>query len=131
MHILEFHFHIYFEGREKEALELWSLIKRKSTFFTAIPLRMNREAVGPHPVPSYEVWVPQESFAAFYSFILQHRGNLTVFIHPLTRNELLDHTDRATFIGKPYELHLARLSVELDHLPLQYPELGLGYSART
>jgi hypothetical protein len=34
-------------------------------------------------------------------------------------------------MGKPVPLDLTKLSEKLDHTPIQYPELRLGYSAPT
>ncbi|KAJ3362319.1 Splicing factor 3B subunit 3 [Kappamyces sp. JEL0680] len=130
--IKEFHFHVYFDShQEKEALALADAVneKRRHGDFEAVLLRINHQPVGPHPTGSYEVWVPKEYFSAAYSFFLLNRGSLSVLVHPLTQWEMLDHTDRATFLGRPYELRLEALSEYIDHVPLQYPELGLGYSA--
>ena len=82
------------------------------------------------PTTSYEVWVPRESFAAAFSWFTLHRGNLSVLVHPLTRHELLDHTERAVWMGDSVPLDLSQLSPLLDHVPLQYLELGLGYSLK-
>ncbi|CAE7144846.1 unnamed protein product [Rhizoctonia solani] len=57
--------------------------------FVAVPLhRVNSAPIGPHPVGSYEIWVPSESFASVYSYLCQHRGDLSILIHPLTREEV-------------------------------------------
>ena len=49
--------------------------------------------------------------------------------YPLTQYEVLDHSDRSAWMGKPVPLDLTRLPEYVDKVPLQYPELGLGYSA--
>ena len=71
--------------------------------------------------------MPREYFAAYYSFIVANRGDLTIYMHPLGGNRLDDHAIHAFFLGEHYPLDL---SVLLENeQPLQYPELGLGYSA--
>ena len=77
--------------------------------------------------------VPIEYFNQFYSFILFHRPEqISVFIHPLTKMEIMDHTVRACIIGDQSwlsKLDLGALQDELAEIPVQYPELKLGYSA--
>jgi DOPA 4,5-dioxygenase len=134
--IKEFHFHVYWfindQQTKRQAEDLRNEIIRlnRSKYFVAIPLdTVNYEPRGPHPIGSYEVWVPQEYFAKVYSWFLLHRpSNISVLLHPLTRHELLDHTERAVFLGSSIPLKLDALSSQLDKVPAQYPELGLGYS---
>ncbi|KAJ3251032.1 hypothetical protein HK103_002928 [Boothiomyces macroporosus] len=127
--IKEFHFHTYWFLHDKKtqdkAEELFYKIQ-KSRF--GKPLRLNYEPVGPHPIGSFETWVPIEYFAEAYSFFLLNRGELSVLLHPLTREEQRDHTERAVWLGKPIPLKVDVLPVLSDTEPRQYPELGLGYS---
>lgn len=81
--VKEYHFHIYFltasASQRAHALTLRErlLVARSQGEFVAVPLyRVNETAIGPHPVGSYEVWVPEESFAAVFSFLCQERGEL-------------------------------------------------------
>eukprot|EP01120_Amphizonella_sp_Union-15-10_P017005 TRINITY_DN929_c0_g1_i1.p1 TRINITY_DN929_c0_g1~~TRINITY_DN929_c0_g1_i1.p1 ORF type:complete len:170 (+),score=12.90 TRINITY_DN929_c0_g1_i1:70-579(+) len=87
---------------------------------------------GPHPCGSFEVWVPFEHYAAALSWFTLNRGELTILIHPLTRHEYDDHSCRALWLGPKYRLNLSVFQPRvLPAIPLQYPELRLGYSART
>ena len=52
-------------------------------------------------------------------------NNRVIFI-----SQVRDHSERAAWMGTPVPLDLSKLSVELDELPRQYPDLGLGYSAK-
>lgn len=79
---------------------------RRDGAFVAIPLwGVNEYPVGPHPVGSYEIWCPSESFVNVFSYLCQHHGDLryvfrtvsyytevftvpSVLIHPLTREEV-------------------------------------------
>lgn len=97
---------------------------------SAIP-PINHEPIGPHPVGSFEVWTPFESMAAVLSFVMLHRGETTVLLHPLTRHCVEDHSGRAMWLGPPFRIDLTVLEhddPECDRP--QYPELGLGYSAK-
>ena len=43
----------------------------------AVPLfRVNNGPMGPHPAGSYEIWVPDSSFAGVYSYLTLNRGDL-------------------------------------------------------
>lgn len=64
-----------------------------------------------------------------YQWFVLNRGPLSVLIHPLTINEVLDHTERAVWMGNPLPLNIDSLQHTLDRVPLQYPHLKLGYSA--
>ncbi|KAJ3118148.1 hypothetical protein HDU96_003677 [Phlyctochytrium bullatum] len=136
--IKEFHFHIYWLTKDatakKAAMDLRQEVIRlnDAKFFVAVPLfRVNEEPMGPHPVGSYEVWVPTEYFARVYQWLARHRPqNVSILIHPLSKEQLLDHTDRVAFLGQSMPLYTEALQPPvLDDYPLQYPELGLGYSA--
>ncbi|RUS29214.1 DOPA-like domain-containing protein [Jimgerdemannia flammicorona] len=134
--IKEFHFHVYFfqnnEENRKSAEELREKILKlvDKGFFHIVPLwRINQQPIGPHTIGSYEVWAPKEHFSRAYSWFLLHRGVHSVLIHPLTREARRDHHERAAWLGTPVPLDLSQLPVFTIELPLQYPELKLGYSA--
>ncbi|KAK0240716.1 DOPA-like domain-containing protein [Armillaria nabsnona] len=130
--------HIYFHQtnatEQHFALELRDAVLRlcRDGAFVAVPLfRVNTEANGPHPVGSYEIWVPVESFASVFSFIVKNHGKLSVLIHPLTKDEVLtrDHEQRTAWIGPPFPLDLSWVVEKMDLVPLQYPTLEMGYSS--
>ncbi len=52
---------------------------------------------------------------------------LSVLIHPLTANQRQDHDNRAGWLGTPWPIYLEALPPQGD-IPLQYSELGLGWS---
>ncbi|KAG9001592.1 hypothetical protein FRB93_012018 [Tulasnella sp. JGI-2019a] len=113
--VKEWHFHIYFlqnDAKAKQAaLDLRAAVLRlrRDGAFIAVPLfRVNDGPMGPHPIGSYEIWCPMESFASVYSYLALNRGDLrlvslyawlnmrglmtivkfSIFIHPLTRDEV-------------------------------------------
>ncbi|EGN96367.1 hypothetical protein SERLA73DRAFT_141758 [Serpula lacrymans var. lacrymans S7.3] len=134
--IQEWHFHIYFHQRNAAehhaALELRDAVLRlrRDGAFVAVPLfRVNTDPIGPHPVGSYEIWVPASSFASVFSYLCLNRGELSILVHPLTREERTDHELRRAWIGPSYPLDLSNLRRKTDEVPLQYPSLKLGYSS--
>ncbi|KZT03468.1 uncharacterized protein LAESUDRAFT_814578 [Laetiporus sulphureus 93-53] len=134
--IKEWHFHIYFHQRNADehhaALELRDAVLRlrRDGAFIAVPLfRVNTDPIGPHPVGSYEIWCPSESFASVFSYLCMNRGNLSVLVHPLTRDQRKDHEFRNAWIGPSFPLDLSTLPIRSDEIPLQYPSLKLGHSS--
>lgn len=134
--IKEFHFHIYWfqnnPASQASAVRLRDRILElaKQGFFQVVPLKtINTSPRGPHPIGSYEVWCAREDFARCYSWFVLNRGQHSILIHPLTKEEVADHSSRATWLGTPVPLDYSNLTPHLDHIPSQYPELGLGYNA--
>ncbi|KAK0109447.1 hypothetical protein ONS95_002141 [Cadophora gregata] len=130
----EWHFHIYFliqspvETAAALALRDAVLRLRRDGAFVAVPLlRVNKYPIGPHPAGSYEIWVPDTSFSDVYFYLASNRGNLSILIHPLTSDQRRDHDSRAGWLGKPWPIYLDVLPRD-GPVPLQYPELGLGFS---
>ena len=113
---------------------------------TTFPVNMHPQ--GPHPIGSFETWVPKEYLAPVMSFFMIHRQydffcrspftsdehkhkyfhrELSIFFHPLSSNAVEDHIGRSAFFGPPVALNLNVIEKAGD--PPQYPELGLGYSS--
>ncbi|GKT78160.1 DOPA-dioxygenase [Colletotrichum tofieldiae] len=146
----EWHFHIYFllqspkETAAALALRDAVLRLRRDGAFVAVPLfRVNEHPMGPHPAGSYEIWVPDSSFSDVFFYLASNRGNLSeltviiylvlfltrssVLVHPLTSSQRRDHETRNAWMGTPWPIYLDALPADGD-VPLQYPELGLGWS---
>lgn len=51
----------------------------------------------------------------------------SILVHPLTSDQRGDHETRNAWMGTPWPIFLDGLPVE-GEIPLQYPELGLGWS---
>ncbi|KAL7952186.1 DOPA-like domain-containing protein [Trichoderma compactum] len=131
----EWHFHIYFllqspiETAAALALRDAVLRLRRDGAFVAVPLhRVNKEPIGPHPAGSYEIWVPDTSFSEVFFYLATNRGNLSILVHPLTTQQRRDHESRNAWLGTPWPIYLDGLPRKSDDVPLQYPELRLGWS---
>ncbi|KAF8626304.1 hypothetical protein AX15_004974 [Amanita polypyramis BW_CC] len=134
--IKEWHFHIYFllgnPEQQQAALDLRNAVLnlRRDGAFIAVPFfRVNAGPMGPHPVGSYEIWVPSESFSSVFSYLCLNRGPLSILIHPLTREQRKDHEIRNAWIGPSFPLNLIAVPVLSDKTPLQYSSLKVGYSS--
>ncbi|KAH0429841.1 dopa 4, 5-dioxygenase [Colletotrichum camelliae] len=130
----EWHFHIYFllqsptETARALALRDAVLRLRRDGAFVAVPLfRVNEYPIGPHPAGSYEIWVPDSSFSDVFYYLASNRGNLSVLVHPLTSKQRRDHESSNAWMGNPWPIYLDSLPRDSE-IPLQYPELGLGWS---
>lgn len=89
---------------------------------------LDMQPTGPHPVGQFETWVPVEYFAKLYGWFLLKRNRLSIFIHPLTKQELIDHTDRKVFMGNAYTLNTNKLRELIPNFKSQYEYLKLGYA---
>ena len=63
--------------------------------------------VGPHPIPQFEIHFTQDALPSMLP-ILEASG-LTALVHPLTDDDVADHTTLAKWIGEPLELDLTTL----------------------
>lgn len=58
--------------------------------------------IGPHPLPQFEVHFRERSVSRVTAVI--EGSGLRALVHPLTDDDLADHTSRACWIGHPLEL---------------------------
>ena len=105
-----YHAHIYYDDAERaQALALRGRFEAMRAEGGA-PLmvgKMREGRAGPHPISQYEIHF-LESDLAVLSPILEGAG-LRVLIHPLTQDDLADHTSLGRWIGEPVELDLTVL----------------------
>jgi DOPA 4,5-dioxygenase len=64
--------------------------------------QMTDRGVGPHPIPQYEIHFLERSLPAVAAAI--EASGLHALVHPLTDDDLADHTTLALWIGEPLEL---------------------------
>lgn len=102
-----YHAHIYFmEGQRDTAEDL-------RTRFEAEPCilfvgAMTAGKAGPHPIPQYEVHFLKSSLDEVVEKIRD--SGLRALVHPLTDDDLADHTSLGQWIGgEPLELDLTTL----------------------
>ena len=63
--------------------------------------------VGPHPVSQFEIHFAKRLLSEVE--VELKRSGLRILIHPLTLDDLADHTSLGRWIGKPIELDLSEL----------------------
>jgi DOPA 4,5-dioxygenase len=101
-----YHAHIYFDDAERAvAAELREEFGRDSAILFVGD--MTDGAAGPHPIAQYEVHFLGASVPAVTARI--EATGLRALVHPLTDDDLADHTTLAQWIGKPVELDVTVL----------------------
>jgi aromatic ring-cleaving dioxygenase len=102
-----FHAHIYYSHDDRpaaEALRDRFLDKPSQVLFVG---RMMDRGVGPHPIAQYEVHFLEDARSDVVAAI--EASGLRALVHPLTDDDLADHTSLAQWIGEPVELDVSVL----------------------
>ena len=102
-----FHAHIYYSDDDRPAAEAL-----RNCFLDMQPIvlfvgRMMDEGVGPHPIAQYEVHFLEDARPDVVGAI--EASGLRALVHPLTDDDLADHTTLAHWIGEPVELDVSVL----------------------
>lgn len=106
---MEFHAHIYYT----EVIRA-SAIQLRETMLQLAGGRLRVHTLsdgprGPHVTPMFGVDIQGHDFAEVVRFLMTNHGPHSVLIHPVTGNELLDHTQHALWLGQPQPLNLSKL----------------------
>ena len=101
-----YHAHIYFtQDQEAGAVELRERLRgHPDILFVG---EMTKGKAGPHPIPQFEVHFFEKALDSILP-LLQGSG-LRALVHPLTNDDLADHTTLAHWIGEPIPLDLSTL----------------------
>ena len=101
-----YHAHVYFSCDERDAAEeLRGQFQAKP--FILFVGRMTEGKAGPHPIPQYEVHFRRNALADVQAMI--RASGLRALVHPLTDDDLADHTSLGEWFGEPLDLDLATL----------------------
>ncbi|MDQ1835358.1 DOPA 4,5-dioxygenase family protein [Massilia scottii] len=107
-----YHAHIYYDDATRPqalALRQRLLDARQSgaiaeLFFVG---ELGDHAVGPHPLPEYEIHYSAAMLPAVIALL--EASGLRALVHPLTDDDVADHTTLAHWIGAPLPLKLETL----------------------
>jgi len=105
--IAPYHAHIYYSDEDRaiaEALRDEFMAGRPPVLFAG---QMTDRGVGPHPIPQYEVHFLESARSEVVAAI--EASGLRALVHPLTDDDLADHTSLAQWIGEPIELDVSVL----------------------
>ena len=103
--IRDFHAHIYFDPEEVEKAK--ALGDSAHECFGVPVGRYHLRPVGPHPRGSVQLTVPPEQFGDFAQWLALNRGDLTIFAHANTGEDLADHTRHVIWFGASEPLDLS------------------------
>jgi aromatic ring-cleaving dioxygenase len=115
-----YHAHVYYELRDRNAAEhlhqQFSTVRGVGQFASVLFVGEMRDTnVGPHPKPQFEIHFLKDALPRVLPLI--KASGLTALIHPLTDDDLADHTSLALWIGEP---------LPLDHSVLDPPGRNQG-----
>ena len=107
-----YHAHIYFvpERRARaDALRLRLRDMKESGEIGQLLFvgQLRDRKVGPHPIPQFEIHFTEDVLPIILPLI--ESSGLRALVHPLTNDDLADHTTLARWIGQPLELDLTTL----------------------
>lgn len=103
--IRDFHAHIYFNPDQVDTAKALGHAARKS--FGVPEGHYHLGPVGPHPRGSCQLTVPADQFGEVAQWLVLNRGELTIFAHANTGDDLADHTRHVIWFGESEELNLA------------------------
>ena len=104
-----YHAHVYFQAETR--VSAVALRDQLAELFGAkIALHSLSDGPrGPHINRMFGIDIPNSEFEGVVAFLLIHHGVHTVLFHPVTGNELLDHTHHGLWLGGIQPLDLAVL----------------------
>lgn len=102
--IPSWHAHVYYDDSSRSTAA-W-LREALAERFAVRLGRWRDEPVGPHPEPMYQVAFSAEVFPEIVPWLMLNRRGLTVFVHSETGDDLADHRDHATWMGRMLPLDL-------------------------
>ena len=101
-----YHAHIYYEPSQRPTAE--RLLQRLAqSNFVLFAGELRDEPVGPHPKAQFEVHFREDAVAQVVALIKE--TGLRALVHPLTDDDLADHTSLGQWIGEPLPLDLSVL----------------------
>lgn len=100
-----YHAHFYFD----ESSQAFATVLR-TTIRDELGLEvghLNTRLVGPHPQWSFAATFSHADFATFVPWVKANRQELTVLIHAVTGDDLIDHTEHVHWLGSAIKLDLS------------------------
>jgi DOPA 4,5-dioxygenase len=106
-HISGFHAHVYYDsGTLEQARRLCEAARER---FNLSMGRLHTRPVGPHPCWSCQLAFGPDMLGEVIAWLALNRNGLVIFAHPITGDDLADHTAHAIWMGKIKALDLSVL----------------------
>lgn len=110
MNIEGFHCHIYFDNNKdsfSKMLEVRGILMKIEGVHLG---KVHGQPIGPHTKPMFSAEIYNiKLFNELVPTLMLNRQGLDVLVHPITGNELLDHTEHALWLGNKVPLDLDKL----------------------
>ena len=103
--IRDFHTHIYYDAEEVD--EARRLAAAAQDHFRIAVGHFHLRPVGPHLRGSCQLTVPTGLFGDVAQWLALNRGQLTIFAHANTGDDIADHTQHVIWFGPSEELDLS------------------------
>jgi aromatic ring-cleaving dioxygenase len=100
-----YHAHVYFDAAT--VAQARALCEEAGRQFKVAMGRVHEKNVGPHPRWSCQLAFAAAEFDQIIPWLDTHRGELDVFVHGLSGDDLKDHTEHAYWLGKAWDLDLS------------------------
>jgi aromatic ring-cleaving dioxygenase len=100
-----YHAHVYFDARTVDQAR--ALCEDVTQRFGLKMGRVHERPVGPHPDWSCQLAFEHAQLADVMLWLALNRKGLVVFLHPLTGDDLADHTEHAIWMGAVRELDIS------------------------
>lgn len=100
-----YHSHVYFNAHTYAQAE--ALCRAAQERFGVVMGRMHQRPVGPHPDWSCQLAYGPALLKVVLPWLALNRGELTIFTHPITGDDLRDHRDFAIWMGEVRPLDLS------------------------
>jgi len=99
-----YHAHVYYDTQTRDVAE-----RLRQTLLDRFAVQaggFSDAPIGPHPVSQFNIKFETDAFRDVVPFLMFHRENLAVLVHPLTDDMYGDHSDHALWLGTPVPLKL-------------------------
>jgi DOPA 4,5-dioxygenase len=103
-----YHAHVYFDEQTLEQAR--SLCETVAEKFAVKMGRIHEKPVGPHVDWSCQLAFDHTQFADVMLWLALNRHGLVVFVHPLSGDDLADHTEHAIWMGAVRPLKVGMFS---------------------
>jgi DOPA 4,5-dioxygenase len=102
-----YHAHVYFDASTLDQAQ--ALCEAAAAAFPLKMGRVHQKPVGPHPDWSCQLAFKASLLGSVLPWLTLNRDGLVIFIHPITGHDLIDHRDRAIWMGAVRPLDLSVL----------------------
>ncbi len=102
-----YHAHVYFD---QDTVDFASELCRTAGDKFGLKVgRVHQKLVGPHTRWSCQIIFSHKSFEAFIPWLDDNRKGLSVLVHALTGDDIVDHTQYAYWLGDSVDINLDAL----------------------